>query len=96
MHEKCPNTEIFWYVFSRIWTKYGDLFRKSPYSVQMQENTDQKKNPCLHTFHAVICKFQKTMLSNLRCVLIYTLTQFEDGVKDSLSKCFVIFAEKCP
>ena len=23
--EKCPNTEFFWFVFSRIWTEYGDL-----------------------------------------------------------------------
>ena len=45
----CVNStqiqSFFWSVFSRIWTKYGDLdlFRKSPYSVQMRENTDQKK-----------------------------------------------------
>ena len=38
-----------WSVFSCIWTQYGDLRRKSPYSVEMleysvriQENTDQK------------------------------------------------------
>ena len=30
-------------VFSCIWTKYGDLRSKSPYSVWLQENTDQKK-----------------------------------------------------
>ena len=30
-------------VFSHIWTEYGDLLRKSPYSVQIRENTDQKK-----------------------------------------------------
>ena len=23
LHEKCPNTEFFWFVFSRIWTEYG-------------------------------------------------------------------------
>ena len=34
---------IFWFVFSSIWTEYGDLLRKSPYSVQIRENTDQKK-----------------------------------------------------
>ena len=33
----------FWSVFSRIRTKYGDLRSKSPYSVRMQENKDQKK-----------------------------------------------------
>ena len=34
---------FFWSVFSCIRTEYGDLRSKSPYSVQMQENTDQKK-----------------------------------------------------
>ena len=34
---------FFWSVFSCIRTKYGDLRSKSPYSVRIQENTDQKK-----------------------------------------------------
>ena len=34
---------IFWSVFSCIRDEYGGLLRKSPYSVLMQENTDQKK-----------------------------------------------------
>ena len=34
---------FFWSIFSRIHTEDGDLRAKSPYSVQMQENTDQKK-----------------------------------------------------
>ena len=29
-------------MFFCIRTEYGDLLRKSPYSVRMQENTDQK------------------------------------------------------
>ena len=44
MCEKCPNTEFFWSVFSRIWTEYGDLLYISPYSVQMWENKDQKNS----------------------------------------------------
>ena len=40
--EKCPNKEFFRSVFARIWTEYKDLPRKSPCSVQMRENTDQK------------------------------------------------------
>ena len=28
----------------RIWTEYGDLLRKSPYSVQMWENMNQKNS----------------------------------------------------
>ena len=34
---------FFWSVFSSFWTEYGDLWRKSPYSVRKRENTDQKK-----------------------------------------------------
>ena len=32
----------FWSVFSCIRTKYGELLRKSSYSVRIQENTEQK------------------------------------------------------
>ena len=32
----------FWSVFSSIRTEYGDLLRKYPYSVRIQENTDQE------------------------------------------------------
>ena len=34
---------FFWSVFSCIRTGYGDLLRKPPYPVRIQENTDQKK-----------------------------------------------------
>ena len=33
----------FWSAFSCIRIEYGDLPSKSPYSVRVQENTDQKK-----------------------------------------------------
>ena len=49
MREKCPYSEFFCFVFSRIWTEYGEILRIqsecgkilriSPYSVQMRENT---------------------------------------------------------
>ena len=45
---------IFWSVFSCIRTEYGDLRSKYPYSVRIQENTDQKKTPYLNSvFDAV-------------------------------------------
>ena len=34
---------FFWSLFSCIRTEYGDLIGKSPYSVRIQENVDQKK-----------------------------------------------------
>ena len=40
---------LFWSIFSRIWTEYGEIRSISPYSVQMRENTDQQKL-CIWTF----------------------------------------------
>ena len=34
---------FFWSVFSHIRTEYGDLLRKSPYSVRIRDNADQIK-----------------------------------------------------
>ena len=34
---------FFWSVSSRIRIEYGEIFRISPYSARMRENTDQKK-----------------------------------------------------
>ena len=42
LREKCPYSEFFWSVFSRIRTEYGNILRISSYSVRMQENRDQK------------------------------------------------------
>ena len=45
---------FFWSVFSFTRTEYGDLRSKYPYSVRIQENTEQKKSPYLDIFHAVV------------------------------------------
>ena len=42
VRKKCPNKELFLVRISCIRTEYGDLQSKSPYPVQIQENTDQK------------------------------------------------------
>ena len=42
LREKCPYSELFWSLFSRIRTEYGEILRISPYSARMPENTDQK------------------------------------------------------
>ena len=44
---------VFWSVFSCNQSEYENLLRKSPYSVWIQENTDQKTTPYLDTFHIV-------------------------------------------
>ena len=48
LREKCPYSELFWSVFSRIWTEYGEIIRISPYSIQVQENTDLINSECGH------------------------------------------------
>ena len=40
--EKCPYSEFFWSAFSLIRTEHGEILRILPYSVQLQENTDQQ------------------------------------------------------
>ena len=44
LREKCPYSEFFWSVFSRIRTDYREIQNISPYSVQIWENTDQKNS----------------------------------------------------
>ena len=55
LREKCPYSEIFWSIFSRIWTEYGEgeMLRISQYSVRMRENTDQKNSEYGHFLRSV-------------------------------------------
>ena len=39
---------FFWSLFSRIWIEHGGLLRKSPCSVRIRENTDQKNSEYGH------------------------------------------------
>ena len=47
LRKKRTYSEFFWSVFRRIWTEYLDLL-KSPFSVRMRENTDQKNSEFGH------------------------------------------------
>ena len=38
------QTFFFWSVYSHLQTEYGNLQSKSPYSTQVQKNTDQEKH----------------------------------------------------
>ena len=51
LRKKCPYSGLFWSVFSGIRTEYGEIFRNSPYSVQMLENTDQNNSEYGHFLH---------------------------------------------
>ena len=44
LREKCPYSELFWSLFARIWTEYGEILRISPYLVQMQGIADQSNS----------------------------------------------------
>ena len=48
LREKCPYSELFMSLFSRIRTEYGEIRSISPYSVQMRENTDQNNSEHRH------------------------------------------------
>ena len=48
LREKRPYLELFWSVFSRIRTEYGEILRISPYSVRMWDNTDQNNSEYGH------------------------------------------------
>ena len=53
--EKCPYSEFFWSVFSRIRTEYGEIQSIFPYSVRMRKNSDQKNSECGHFSRSVCC-----------------------------------------
>ena len=44
LRKTCPYSELFWSIFSRIRTEYGEMRSISPYSVRMRENTDQNNS----------------------------------------------------
>ena len=64
MRKNCPNTEFFWPVFFHIWDEHGDLRSKSPYSVQIRKNTDQK-NPVFGHFSRSMIYMPESMPATL-------------------------------
>ena len=46
--KKCPYSELFWSLFSRIRTEYGEIRSISAYLVQMRENADQNNSEYGH------------------------------------------------
>ena len=58
MREKCPYLEFFWFVFSRIRTKYGEIRIMERYSVSLHIQSEcgkirTKKTLNTDTFDAV-------------------------------------------
>ena len=48
LRKKCPYLELFWSVFPRIRTEYGEIRSIFPYSVRMRKNTDQNNSEYGH------------------------------------------------
>ena len=48
LRKKRPYSELFWSVFSRIRTEYGEIRTFSPYSVRMRENADRNNSEYGH------------------------------------------------
>ena len=48
LRENCSYSELFWSVFFRIRTEYGEIWSICPYSVRMRENTDQNNSEYEH------------------------------------------------
>ena len=53
LREKCPYAELFWSIFSRIGTEYGEILRISTHSVQTPENTKQNNSEYRHFIHSI-------------------------------------------
>ena len=66
LHKKCTYSQSFWPVFSRIWIVYREILHISPYSVQMQKNTDRYRYfKYSHFSHSVDFKIGKETTKNL-------------------------------
>ena len=52
LREKCPYSELFWFVFFRIRAEYGEILRISPYSVRMLEKPGQNNFKYGHFLHS--------------------------------------------
>ena len=70
INEKCPNTEFFWSVFSRIWTEFGDFVgNKAKGRISKRVSRENKVRQI----------FQKTNISYL---MIRTRTCEYQGVRN--------------
>ena len=54
LRKKSPYSELFWSLFSRIRTEYGQILRISPYLVRMWQKTDQNNSESGHFLLSVV------------------------------------------
>ena len=63
LREKNMYSELFWSIFSRIWTEYGEKRGISPYSIRMRENTDQNNSEYGHVLRSENVFIQQLFLT---------------------------------
>ena len=66
LRKKCPYSELFWSVFSRIQTEYREILRTFPYSVQMRENVDQNNSEYGHFLRSAESNTEARIFTILR------------------------------
>ena len=83
---------LFWSVFSRIRTKYGEIRSISPYSVRMWENTDQRKLRIYYIF-----SFLEFLISNLVSFVHNQIQKFTVFFREDFEKIgnFVHVVKQC-
>ena len=54
LRKNCPYSELFWSLFSTIWTEYEEILRISLSSVQLRENKDQNNSEYGHFLRSVL------------------------------------------
>ena len=91
LHKKCPYSGLFWSVFFRIWTEYGEIRSIFRYSVRMRENVDQKNSEYGHfslsvrmylmpmTIFRVLTRFLIKQVGNLVLKVCYILEFFSSN-----------------
>ena len=75
LRKKYPSFEFFWTSFSRISTEYGDLLCRSPYSVRIRKNTDQKKSEYEHFSRRETFEFDPFLRKHSHALLLQLLMQ---------------------
>ena len=75
-------SEFFWYVFSHIRTEYGGLLCKSPYSVRIPDNTDQKNSKCEHFLRSLCLRLKSFAFSSE-----HTPRKMKFCIRDFFVKC---------
>ena len=79
LRKTCPDSELFWSIFSRIRSEYGVIRIIPPYSVRMRENAHQNNSEYAHFSSSANIKFKLKKLQFFRknlLIFIYFLRQY--------------------